>query len=200
MIPYLIAFVVIAIVRFIQVFYFSRPKNYPPGPPNLPLIGSVPYMDQDFRVSLMKFREKYGKMFSFFTPDGTSIVVVSDYELLKNVLNRDEFSARPQLGPLIDLRHVDKEGEVRGVMFSNGREWQEQRRFTLKNLRDFGFGKLSMEGIIMEELEKVVKMLSKTSGQTQVLKLKMNIAILNALWYIVTGQKFDYDDPKLIGS
>ena len=57
-------------------------------------------------------------------------------------------------------------GELRGIMFSNGKEWQEQRRFTLKNLRDFGFGKLSMEGLILEEVQKCNEMLSNVAGTT----------------------------------
>ena len=74
-------------------------------------------------------------------------------------------------------------------MFANGKEWQEQRRFTLKNLRDFGFGKLSMEGLILEEVQKCNEMLSNEAGTTTQLSLKLNIAILNALWKLLTGEK-----------
>ena len=27
--------------------------------------------------------------------------------------------------------------------------------------------------------------------------MRLNVAILNALWHIVTGQKLEYDDPNL---
>ena len=74
-------------------------------------------------------------------------------------------------------------------MFANGQEWQEQRRFTLRNLRDFGFGKTSMESLIQEEIEKCIEVLSKDVGKTTQIGLKMNIAILNALWAILTGEK-----------
>ena len=67
-------------------------------------------------------------------------------------------------------------------MFANGQEWQEQRRFTLRNLRDFGFGKVSMESLIQEEVEKCIEMLSQETGKVTKLSLKLNIAILNALW------------------
>ena len=84
-------------------------------------------------------------------------------------------------------------GERSGIMFSSGKEWQEQRRFTLKNLRDFGFGKNSMETLILEEIEKCLEILSLEVGKPTQLNLKLNIAILNALWKLLTGEKASFD-------
>ena len=74
-------------------------------------------------------------------------------------------------------------------MFANGKEWQEQRRFTLKNLRDLGFGKTSMESLIQEDIEKCIDLLRKEVGKPTQLDLKLNIAIINALWKLLTGEK-----------
>ena len=79
--------------------------------------------------------------------------------------------------------------KIHGIIGSSGKVWQEQRRFTLRNLRDFGFGKVSMEGLIQEEVEKCIEMLSQESGKVTKLSLKLNIAILNALWKLLTGEK-----------
>lgn len=46
-------------------------------------------------------------------------------------------------------------------MFANGTEWQEQRRFLLRQLRDFGFGKIKMEPLIHEEIKKSIAMIKK---------------------------------------
>ncbi len=44
-----------------------------------------------------------------------------------------------------------------GVIFSHGPYWRELRRFLLRNLRDFGFGKSSMEDQFLEEVAKLTK-------------------------------------------
>jgi hypothetical protein len=46
-----------------------------------------------------------------------------------------------------------------GFFFNDGPFWAEQRRFSLRHLRDFGFGKRSLEGIIMDEAEELIKRL-----------------------------------------
>jgi hypothetical protein len=46
---------------------------------------------------------------------------------------------------------------------SSGSEWAEQRRFALRQLRDLGFGKSSMEDTILDEVDKLANLLSKVS-------------------------------------
>ncbi len=51
-----------------------------------------------------------------------------------------------------------------GVVGTHGQYWKELRRFMLRNLRDFGFGKSSMGDLFQEEAEKLCNALSKTAG------------------------------------
>jgi hypothetical protein len=44
-----------------------------------------------------------------------------------------------------------------GVIFTDGPLWVEHRRFTIRSLKDFGFGKKDAEGIILEETEELIK-------------------------------------------
>jgi hypothetical protein len=44
---------------------------------------------------------------------------------------------------------------ILGIIFANGHNWKVQRRFCLRNLRDFGFGKASMEALIMDEVKQL---------------------------------------------
>ena len=54
----------------------------------------------------------------------------------------------------------DNQDEMPGVISSSGRYWRDQRRFLLKNLKDLGFGRSSMESLIQEEMIKLCSKLS----------------------------------------
>ena len=76
-------------------------------------------------------------------------------------------------------------GGVPGVLFSHGTYWKELRRFLLRNLRDFGFGKTSMEDLFHDEVAKMCQYFSKRTGEPINLSGTMNISIVNALWSIL---------------
>lgn len=84
-----------------------------------------------------------------------------------------------------------------GILFQEGSEWHEQRRFALRNLRDFGFGKTSMEEMIMDEVKELIQGIKQDSGRPILTQNRFNIAVLNALWTITTGNRFKQDDPEL---
>jgi hypothetical protein len=73
----------------------------------------------------------------------------------------------------------------------------EQRRFTLKSLRDFGFGKRSMEVLVQDEVKDLIEAFKKLEGKPMSTQHKFNAAVLNALWSIVTGKRHAQDDPVL---
>jgi hypothetical protein len=75
--------------------------------------------------------------------------------------------------------------------------WTEQRRFALKTLRDFGFGKKSMESMVADEVNELIDTFKKLSGKPFQTQNKFNAAVLNALWSLVTGQRYSHDDPLL---
>ena len=37
---------------------------------------------------------------------------------------------------------------LQGIITSDGSEWSDQRKFALKHLKDFGFGRAGLEGVI----------------------------------------------------
>lgn len=82
------------------------------------------------------------------------------------------------------------EGEQLGIVLSEGNLWEVHRRFTLRNLRDFGFGKRNMEGLIMDEVHDLCKVLKSTNGRpVGGIKRKFALAVVNSLWTVVAGNR-----------
>ena len=131
-------------------------------------------------------------------------VVIADYDMMKDLLKREEVSGRPPVAPLSEFRPgystLDSENHRRapGVLFSQGSYWREQRRFLLRNLRDFGFGKSEMEDSMLDEIDKLCVELQKYVGKPKYLGNTLNLSILNALWAILVGEHLTLDDPMLL--
>lgn len=54
-----------------------------------------------------------------------------------------------------------------GVAFSNGNVWKQHRRFALSTLKYFGFGKKSLEPVILGEFAHCAKYICNNKGNTQ---------------------------------
>jgi hypothetical protein len=92
--------------------------------------------------------------------------------------------------------------EVKSFIFSGG-VWQEQRRFALQKLRDFGFGKRGLDGVIQDEAEQVVNSLLNdelnclsegpdgSSFRTVLIDSTFNVYVVNVLWQVVASRRFD---------
>jgi len=50
-----------------------------------------------------------------------------------------------------------------GLIFTQGPLWEEQRRFTVRHLRDLGFGKTSIENQIKDEINELIKEMLDTA-------------------------------------
>jgi len=127
-----------------------------------------------------------------------NMMFVGDFETLKYLYQHPDMQSRYEMDTMREERMIKPQGPIPGVIFSNGEAWVEQRRFTLRTLRDFGFGKTGMEGMIKEEVTMFIEEIKKTEGDPFDFRSKFNLPILNALWRITAGQRFDYDDPKLL--
>lgn len=77
-------------------------------------------------------------------------------------------------------------------MFVMGQFWQEHRRFTMRHLRDLGFGKTSIEDQMMGELRDLIKDMehSSQSDTERVVDLKgiFQVSVLNILWAMIAGK------------
>ncbi len=71
---------------------------------------------------------------------------------MQEIAHHEAFNGRPSFEYAKQLRGAAPHEDMPGIIFSSGRTWLEQRRFTMHALRDLGFGKGTMEDIIQEEV------------------------------------------------
>jgi hypothetical protein len=75
-----------------------RPKNYPPGPPTLPLIGNLHQIPQEKRhLQFEKWAIEYGPIYSLILGTKVMIVLNSDLAIKELVDKRGAiYSSRPE--------------------------------------------------------------------------------------------------------
>lgn len=76
--------------------------------------------------------------------------------------------------------------------------WKESRFFTQKTLKDFGFGKRSLQDKILEEVTILLKTIENTKGEIFTLKPLIQGVFSNIVTSIVFNRRFDYDDPQMM--
>ena len=86
---------------------------------------------------------------------------------------------------------------ILGITFGRGQAWVEQRNFAIRNLRHFGFGKTSMEGLIMEDVTELLNWIKQQAGKPISFQRRFNLIVMNALWTILSGERYEHDDPHL---
>lgn len=103
---------------------------------------------------------------------------------------------------------------------TDGQLWKSQRRFTIRHLKDLGFGKTKLEHFLADEVSDLVMNLS-VSNQIFLKVLTNSLLILyqnaitssensnillddlftrpviNVLWAILAGKRFERDEPKM---
>ena len=203
---FLVVFVAVLIVIWIYK-QTRKPAKFPPGPPRLPILGSLPFLVGSKKRSsplsgIDDNIKKYGPVFGFYFGQAPA-VVLADFESVRETFKLESLASRPPLVPINEVRpgceYLDAEnwGRAPGVIMSVGRYWKTLRRFMLRNLRDFGFGKSSMEEIFLEEVGKLISYLAPLEGEPINLAGAFNLSIVNALWSIIAGERLQLDDPNL---
>ncbi|XP_016914993.1 methyl farnesoate epoxidase-like isoform X1 [Apis cerana] len=184
---------VIALIKIL--FDYSRPINFPPGPRGLPFIGNI--LDIIRLINETKYysdtwcrlAEKYGSVVGLKLGFDQPLIIVSGKSAVTEMLNRSEFDGRPS-GFLYKYRCG---GMQQGILFTDTDVWHSQRRFALKTLKQFGFGKNSMEHILQHDaiaLTNIIIELTK-DGTIKNIRSIISAAVLSNLWLLIDGTKFD---------
>ena len=76
-----------------------------------------------------------------------------------------------------------------GILFNDANAYRNQRRYIHRTLRDFGFGKASLEIILQGEAEHIVDHFDGLKGKAVQPQLVFNVGVLNVLWKIVADKR-----------
>jgi len=193
----------------------------PPGPFKIPIMGHLLYLAPSlldpvklnikwkFAVDLMEkyyqppyifihwLSMQYGPLTNLKFGVNNSIIV-SSAEYAREMHCREEFVDRFADGWMLDRQF----GQQLGLIFNNGRPYREIKHFTVKNLKDFGFGKKqNMETAVEDELLDFLHYFDDgiLHGKPNTIKMEhlFTLPVLNILWIMVAGTRFSYDDDKL---
>nr|AKH03502.1 cytochrome P450 3036B1 [Paracyclopina nana] len=197
---FVVVFCALVLIYWWKNFARIPGPNFPNGPLGLPLIGYVPvFTEKNILVGLDKAHDQYGEVMSVNLGPSPRMVIIGDYQVLKEVFKEESSTFRPVEMNWGNAYFRSGNGyDSRGLLFSQGQEWTEQRRFALRRLRDFGMGKSSMEELIQEEIRQLCQKLDKQLNQPLKVDLTYNLSVVNALWTVITGSRLSLDDPKLI--
>ncbi|KAI0430783.1 cytochrome P450 [Xylaria sp. FL1042] len=104
----------------------QRPKDYPPGPPTLPLIGNLHQMPKgNGHLQFQKWAEEYGPIYSLML--GTKVVVVLSSDVaVKDLLDKRSaiYSSRPEFY----LGQEILSGNLRPLFLQYGNTWRLVRK------------------------------------------------------------------------
>uniref|UniRef100_A0AAX7TLC7 Uncharacterized protein n=1 Tax=Astatotilapia calliptera TaxID=8154 RepID=A0AAX7TLC7_ASTCA len=171
-----------------------QPAGYPPGPRGLPIMGNLFTIDQNrAHESMTQLAERYGNVYSLRMGQ-ERMVVLNGFDILKEALvtQGDSLADRPDLPLQIDRAHR------LGVIASSGNLWKQQRRFALSTLRQFGFGKKSLESVVLDEFTYCAKNIRSYKGKPFDPHLILNNAVSNIICSLVFGHRFEYSEEKFI--
>ncbi|XP_069160827.1 methyl farnesoate epoxidase [Procambarus clarkii] len=183
----------VALVLLVLYLASRKPRGYPPGPARLPLVGYLPYLEkQGPHKQLWRLSASYGPVIGLYI--GTQPTVVTNgWDAVKESLLNDDLNGRP---PNL-FSEIIFNGEQRGVMFVENDFWKEQRRFTLHNFRNLGFGKRSHEEIIHEEARELLQEIQEANGSVT-LQGMAGVSAINILWALLGGTRFSRKDARLM--
>lgn len=186
--------IILFILIVLTLYKTTRIKeNYPKGPPRLPIFGNLFALDQKFpTLSFHKWNKQYGNIYSVKF-GATDMIVLNSPELIKKAFSSADFLNRPSD---FAFSYFNNKRNV-GLLTSWGNQWQIHRRFTLRNLRDFGFGKASVEDIVKTELLHQIDNIRNKEGQALDFSWDFNVGITNVIWTITAGHRFDPDSKEM---
>eukprot|EP00057_Strongylocentrotus_purpuratus_P032936 XP_789442.3 PREDICTED: cytochrome P450 2J6 [Strongylocentrotus purpuratus] len=184
----LVGLVAVWIVKHLM----TRPKNLPPGPTGIPLLGvafKLIRSRSDLLALFSSWADKYGDITSFRA--GPKLVVhLNSYEVISEAFRHPDLQSRPHSQMLTEMSGVGQLGLILGV----GDSWKEHRKFTFSVFRSLGVGKKSYEDTIAAEMAQLGGAIEEKKGTAFNPNVLFEQAVANVICSIVFGTQYQYSD------
>lgn len=115
----------------------------------------------------------------------------------------EKISVRSPINFLLDPAMSNRNFSQIGIIWCHGQNWIDVRRFTKKILKEFGYGKVKiMDRSLNDSANQLVgsikiDLLDSSDGTFFVDAKKFSVHVLNVLWNLAGGYKFDPNDENL---
>ncbi|KAM9377050.1 cytochrome P450 2J6-like [Pholidichthys leucotaenia] len=171
-----------------------RPKNFPPGPPAIPILGNILHLSLENPLKdFEKLRKTYGDVYSIFIGRKPAVIINGMKAMKESIVSKAaDYAGRPQ-----DLFLNDVTRRKGVILADYGPSWREHRRFALMTLRNFGLGKKSMEERIYDELQYTIATLEENVGKTLSPQVMFHNAASNIICRVLFGTRYEYDDDLI---
>jgi len=173
----------------------EKPAGFPPGPPRIPLAGSVPFL-RGIGVEKIVNSDvaSYGPVTGLFA-GMYPMIMVNDWKLAKSLFAMEEFSGR-LCNYTTDIARSFGRANL-GIVWADGPRWVGQKNFTVKQLKNFGFGKKDLEDVIVKEANDIVDHMLSNGDCVLIDSYLFGVSALNVLWNMVAGYSFNRKDEEL---
>ncbi|KAG6454181.1 probable cytochrome P450 305a1 [Manduca sexta] len=172
-----------------------KPRNFPPGPRWYPFIGSSNVVQSMTKKhgsqfkALLELSKEYSTNVLGLKLGREVVVAVYGERNVRQIFTEKAFEGRPD-NFFIRLRCL---GKRLGITFADGPQWRIQRQFTVKQLRNVGFGKTPMEKEIQKELQNVISYIDANRHEPITPKSIFSVPVMNVLWKYVAGEKIQQE-------
>ncbi|XP_064639128.1 cytochrome P450 2U1-like [Lineus longissimus] len=172
--------------------YLRSPRNLPPGPWGMPILGSLPFIEPNLARVAANLSKKYNSdiVSLYLGPD--PYIFLHSYDAVKEAFQNDSLSDRPER--FFYHKYLTK---GLGLISSNGKLSKKQRHFSLSTLRDFA-GKMAAEKNILSEATQLCSELEKRNNTAQDVSPLLNMVASNIVCISTFGKHYSYDDADFL--
>ena len=180
-----------------KFFYFRRPPKFPPGPPYIPILGSIPFLKgKGIEIFVDEYIMSFGDIVGTYI-GAYKFVLINDWKTAKELFAREVSTGRIENYTTAYAR--SSLGQNMGLITTDGRRWSSERSFTLKQLKNFGLTKKHLDSCILPQAKEAVQYLeclSKEKGFVQMDGTIFSVPVLNVIWQMITGVSLEREDKQ----